>query len=402
MGQLTLAAARRIAIAAQGLHKPRPERVTLRQLNGMYGRIGLTQIDSVNVLARAHLLPAFSRLGPYDTALYDRATGTTPPRLVEYWAHEAALVPTSTHHWLRARMAAYREQPRWSQFLHANADLVDSVQHLVAASGPMTARQVHDVLGIQRERKMKWSWNWSDAKKALETLFATGGLTAARRNAQFERIHDLPERLLGPLGSPPDPEEAALELVRIAARALGIATVTCLADYFRMSVATTKRAVDQLVLDGELEPVSVKSWTTNAFLHAQAARPRKSAARALLTPFDPMVFERKRLEGLFGMHYRLSIYTPADKREHGYYVLPFLLGEQMVARTCLKADRPIGTLLVRTAFAEPDAPSHTAVELADELRAMADWLQLTDLRIADDARGDLVAPLAQALRKRTP
>ncbi|NLE98815.1 MAG: winged helix-turn-helix domain-containing protein [Propionibacterium sp.] len=393
---MSLAAARRVAIAAQGLDRARPANVTVRQLMGMYDRIGLTQIDSVNVLARAHLLPAFSRLGAYDVDVYARAHRGRPPRLIEYWAHEAAYVTPSVWHWLRPRMEAYRTGGHWSVALRTHDDVVREVRGLVEEHGPTTARQMHEILGHERAARTHWGWNWTDAKRALETMFATGGLVVARRNAQFERIYDLPERVLGPLGPPPDADDAAVELVRIAARALGVATLTCLRDYFRMGAAPTRAAIAALVGSGELVPVDVERWGP-AYLHTDARRPRRVEARALLAPFDPLVFERKRLESLFGMRYRIGIYTPAAEREHGYYVLPFLLDEQMAARVDLKADRRSGALLVRTAFAEPGAPAGTAVELAEELREMARWLGLTDIRIDDAPRGDLVPALARAL-----
>lgn len=395
--KLSIAAARRIAIAAQGLDRARPTRVTMRHLMGMYERIGLTQIDSVNVLARAHLLPAFSRLGDYDVDLYRRAARGTPPRLIEYWAHEAAYVTPSTWHWLRPRMERYRTGGHWSVFLHEHDDVVQHVRHLIAERGPTTAREMHEVLGHERGPRQNWGWNWTIAKRALETSFATGGLVVAERNAQFERRYDLPERVLGPLGPAPSKEEAAVELVRIASRAMGVASPRCLRDYFRMPTASTRAAIDALVAAGELEEVSVPGFADVAYLHTAAARPRKVRARALLAPFDPMVFERTRLEALFGMRYRIGIYTPAEQRQHGYYVLPFLLGEQMAARVDLKADRAAGVLQVRTAFAEPEAPADTVLELAEELRTMAAWLRLGTVRIDDDARGDLVGALASVL-----
>lgn len=386
-----------MAIAAQGLAAARPQQVGMRRLMGMYERIGITQIDSVNVLARAHLLPAFSRLGPYDVGLYERQAAARPPKLVEYWAHEAAYVTPQTWHWLRPRMAGYRRHGRWSAALREHDDVVRRVLALVEERGPLTAREVHDELGHERGPRTHWGWNWTDAKKALETLFATGGLTVTRRTSQFERIYDLPERVFGPFSPPPDEEEADVELVRIAAKALGIATPRCLQDYFRMPMAATRAAVTRLVAAGELEEVSVDGWGAPAFVHTEARRPRRVQARALLAPFDPMVFERRRLESLFGMRYRIGIYTPATKREHGYYVLPFLLGEVMAARVDLKADRATGRLLVRTAFAEPEAPADTARELAAELGEMATWLGLGTVTIDDDARGDLLPGLVAEL-----
>lgn len=380
--QLTLSQARRIALAAQGFGRPRPNAVTMRQFQAVIHRLGVFQIDSVNVLARAHLLPMFARVGAYDVDLFRRAASGRPPRLVEYWAHEAALVPPATWHLMGYRMERHRTSSRWGTFLHQNRPLVDSVLDHVADEGPLTARQAHEALGHDRGPKVRWGWNWTASKRALEALFATGQLAVARRNAQFERLYDLPERVLGPL---PDealaPEDAALELVRIAARATGIATLGCLADYFRMRRDSTARAVERLVALGELEPVTVRGWDRPVWLHTEAARPRRIRARALLAPFDPLVWERRRLLELFGMHYRIGIYTPAAQREHGYYVLPFLLDEALVGRVDLKADRKTGVLRALQVTWEPDAPPHARQELAAEMHVMAQWLGLGDVEL---------------------
>lgn len=374
---LTLPQARRIALAAQGFGRPRPRAVTMRQFQSVIKRLGIFQIDSVNVLARAHLLPMFARVGPYDVGLFERAGTGRPPRLVEYWAHEAALVPPSVWHLMRPRMQWQATTRRWGAFLSENGGLVAAVMNHVADDGPLTARQAHEALGHDRGPKVHWGWNWTASKHALEALFATGRLAVARRNAQFERLYDLPERVLGPIpDAPPDEEEARVELVRIAARALGIASIGCLADYFRMRNDSTARAIGHLVATGELEPVTVRGWNRPVFLHADAARPRRVRARALLAPFDPLIWERRRLLELFGMHYRISIYTPAAQREHGYYVLPFLLDEQLVGRVDLKADRKTGVLRALQVTWEADAPPHAAAELAAELQVMAQWLGL--------------------------
>ncbi len=379
---LSLPQARRIALAAQGFGRPRPQMVTMRQLQAVIDRLGVFQIDSVNVVARAHLLPMFARAGPYDLGLFDRAGMGQPPRLVEYWAHEAALIPPSTWHLMRHRMQWNATPKRWGAFLDENRELVASVVAHVAAEGPLTARQTHEALGHDRGPRLRWGWNWTDSKKALEALFATGQLAVARRNAQFERLYDLPERVLGPVPDHvPDVADTALELVRIAARAMGIATLGCLTDYFRMRRDSTARAIERLVQTGELEPVTVRGWDRPLFLHVQAARPRRIRARALLAPFDPLVWERRRLLELFGMHYRIGIYTPAAKREHGYYVLPFLLDEALVGRVDLKADRKAGVLRALQVTWEPDVPPHAPQELAAELRAMASWLGLDDVEL---------------------
>lgn len=384
----------------------------MAHLAGLLGRIGLLQIDSVNVLARAHLLPVYSRLGPYDTALLDRAAGKAPRRLMEFWAHEASYVPPETYHLLRWRMAEYGLKDHWGRERDHEPAVLEAVRQLVADRGPVTATQVHDELGVTRGPKTHWGWNWTPAKYALEHLFNVGEIAAARRTPQFERAYDLTERVLPPglLARPALPrEEAVRELVAISARAHGIATVRALADYFRLPVADTARAAAELVEAGELEPVRVRGIGRPIYLHTGARVPRTSTARTLLGPFDPLVFERRRLHELFGMHYRIGIYTPRAQRTHGYYVLPFLLGEHLVARVDLKADRQTGVLRVLAAHAEdpggvPGLPRTGAAAwpvrgavveaLVDELARLAGWLALADVVVQDDAAGDLASDVA--------
>lgn len=404
--ELSLAQARRVALRAQGLERRRPALAgapTLRHLQQVVDRLGLLQIDSVNVLARAHLVPAFSRLGPYDPTLVDRASGRPPRRLVETWAHEASFVPPSTYPLLGYRRRAYVEHA-WgtiSEVPLRHAPVVDEVRELVRDSGPVTAREVQGRFEAEHPRtRTEWGWNWSVAKRALEFLFFTGEVTAARRNAAFERCYDLSERVLPPeVVSRPEPSEreAVRELLAIGARALGIGTARCFADYFRVrGTDRVRTAVADLLEDGTVRPVRVRGWDRPVYLHRDASLPRRADGRALLSPFDPAVFERRRLEELFGMRYRLEIYVPEAKRVHGYYVLPFLLGDRMAARVDLKADRAAGLLEVRAAFAEPDAPESTATELADELDLLRTWLGLGTVRVVEDARGDLVPALRSA------
>ncbi|MBD8063054.1 winged helix-turn-helix domain-containing protein [Oceanitalea stevensii] len=406
---LSLAQARRVAIAAQGLDRPRPQAVTMRHLTGTLERLGLLQIDSVNVLARAHLLPLLARLGPYDTALVDRASGRAPRRMVEAWAHEASYLPVETY----PLVAGTRR--RWAGMDPAvleerHPGLLALVRDVVAERGPLTGREVEALVDARyTERGEGWGWRWSAAKTALETLFDAGELTAARRNAQFERVYDLTERVLPPhvRDRPlPAPEDAVRELVRISARAHGVGTLRCLADYFRLGQRVTRLAVDELVDAGELLPVTVAGWDRPAWVHAAARVPRRTPARALLAPFDPLVFERRRLLELFGMHYRIGIYTPAHLRTHGYYVLPFLLGEHLVARVDLKHDRDTARLLVRSAFLEQPragdaatwpAPAVVVAELAAELATMARWLGAHAVVVDDAAAGDLARPLGAEL-----
>lgn len=369
----------------------------MRHFQGVIDRLGVIQIDSVNVLARAHLLPVYSRLGEYDLALFSRAAAGRPPRLVEFWAHEAALVPPSTYALLAGRRRRYADPTHhWGGWLAEHRDLADEVMSLLAER-PMTARQIHQILGHEPVAKEHWGWNWTSAKRTAESLFATGELAVARRNGQFERIYDLPGRLVLPPDTALDSSSAVDELVRLAARAQGIGTAQCFGDYFRLPIADTRAAVARLAAAGELCPVEVRGWNREVFLHSEAARPRRVHARALLAPFDPLVWERRRMLELFGMHYRISIYTPAAKREHGYYVLPFLLGDELVGRVDIKADHAGSRLVVRTAFAEPGAPSHTARELAAELEVVAAWLGLGGITLDDEARGDLVPALAREL-----
>jgi uncharacterized protein len=395
--RLSRAQARRVALAAQGFCDPRPVRPDARTLARVVGRTRLFQIDSVNVLMRAQYMPLFSRLGPYDTALLDRAYGRAPRRLFEYWAHEASLIPVELQPALRFRMARAHLHA-WGgmrRIAEEQPELVSFVREEVERRGPVTARDVeHDV----PRSKEHWGWNWSEAKRALEWLFWCGEVTSARRNGAFERVYDLPERVLPPqIVSAPTPDDAQAHrtLVEAAARAHGVATEPCLRDYFRLSPAESQQAVQELVEAGTLLPVEVEGWARPAYLHHQARLPRRVSARALLSPFDPVVFERTRAEQLFGFRYRIEIYVPADKRVHGYYVLPFLLGDRPVARVDLKADHKGGVLLVHAAYAEPDAPPETAHELAIELESLAGWLDLSDVVVSP--RGDLAAPLGAEL-----
>jgi uncharacterized protein YcaQ len=273
--------------------------------------------------------------------------------------------------------------------------VIERVLRELTVRGPLTARQIeHDV----PRSTDGWGWNWSLVKQCLEWLFYTGQVTSARRNSAFERVYDLPERVLPPavLARPtPSVEEAHRRLVEVAALAHGVASEPCLRDYFRLRPEASRQAVAELVEDGVLQPVSVIGWNRPAYLHRDAVRPRQVRARSLLSPFDPLVFERARTEALFGFRYRIEIYVPEAQRVHGYYVLPFLLGDALVARADLKADRHRGVLVVRAAFAEASAPAETPKELAAELVDLASWLGLSDVEV--QPRGDLAPALARAL-----
>jgi uncharacterized protein YcaQ len=399
---LSRAQARRIALVAQGFRDPRHTVPTMRTFNRTLARTGVLQIDSVNVLVRAHYMPLFSRMGPYDVDLLHRAAMGRPRRIVEYWAHVAAYMPVELWPHMRHRMRGYAARGHeWTAIQH-RPELVDSLVAEVRERGASTSRDLDD--GLPRQ-KLHWGWNWSETKKVLEYLFASGLLAVAGRNQQFERLYDLPERVIPAqhLNAPePTLEEAAVELLRRAAVAHGVGTEYDLRDYYRLQhdkalLPLVKPAIGALVEAGELLPVDVEGWGRPAYLHRDAALPRKVTARALLSPFDPLVWERDRTERLFGFHYRIEIYVPEHKRVHGYYVLPFLLDDRLVGRVDLKADRSAGVLQVKGAFAEPEAPEATAHELAQELAGMAGWLGLDTIQV--DPRGDLAAPLTVAVKE---
>jgi uncharacterized protein len=397
---LTLAAARRIALAAQGFGRPRPARPpSVDQIAALVRQLGLLQLDSVNVFSRSHYMPVFSRLGPYDGSRLDRiaghGNGKVDRRLIEYWAHEASLIPVETHPLFRWRMAEV-DREAWgsiSRIAREQPELVAETLELVAEKGPIRARDTGAVRPPPRTGRM---WNWHEGKVALEHLFFTGQVAAERR-VNFERLYDLIDRVLPAeiLERPtPDPAEAQRELVRIAARALGVATEPDIGDYFRLPRADSKARVAELAAAGELIEVEVAGWNAPAYLWPDARRPRKLHARALLTPFDSLIWFRQRTERLFGFRYRSEIYTPAAKRVYGYYVLPFLLGETLVGRVDLKSDRQRGALLVQGAFAEDGVDvAGVAVELAAELRLVASWLGLGDVAVAVAVRGDLAGEL---------
>jgi uncharacterized protein YcaQ len=396
--ELTLGQARRLAIAAQGLTGPRPVPVPdRRHLRRVLRHTSLLQIDSVNVLTRAHYLPAYSRLGPYPTNVLDDMA-FKHHELFEYWAHEASLVPVELHPLLRWRMKrAEAKIGTWggvARIATEQPGYIERVYQDVVDGGPISAGEVE---GDIRGSKDNWGWNWSAAKTALEYLFWTGRITtASRRN--FERRYDLPERVLPTrvLDLPtPDEATAHRELLVIAARSHGVGTLGDLADYFRIKNPQARPRIAELVEDGRLVETTVRGWRHPAYMLPDTIVPRKAAAPALLVPFDPLIWERARTERLFGFRYRIEIYVPAHKREHGYYVLPFLLGDALVARVDLKADRAAGALRVQAAWSEPDAPGQTAEALAVELRLMAQWLALDDIVV--EPRGDLAPAVATAL-----
>ena len=409
--QLSIGQARRIALAAQGFAEPRPAgAVTSRHLARVLERTRVLQIDSVNVLARAHYLPMFSRLGPYPTEVLDAAARLNgvgaqgPRRLFEYWTHVAALTPVELHPYLRWRMAQAQERvwPGIQRIARESPELVAWVREEVAARGPVTAAEIEG--DLPRPAKVDWGWNWSDAKLALEWLFHTGEVVVAGRTNGFVRRYDIPERVLprAVLDTPtPSEPDAIRELVRLAARALGVAAEPELRDYFRLAGPRFTRALAELVEEGAEQPVTVAGWRPRAYLYTGARMPRTVDVATLVSPFDPLVWERSRTQRLFDFHYRIGIYTVADQREHGYYALPFLLGETLVGRVDLKADRKAGALLVPGAWAEPGQdPAQVATRLAPVLDEVAAWLGLSS--VVAEEHGDLGAALrgsAQAMQR---
>jgi uncharacterized protein YcaQ len=367
-------------------------------------RLGLVQIDSVNVLARAHYLPVFSRVGAFPTTWLDEAAlprGGRPPALTEYWAHEASLLPVESYPLLRWRMDAV-DTAAWGGMVAVARDrpeLVDAVLGSVAADGPVTAAELEALHGKRVRSAAAWGWRWSDVKRALEYLFWSGAVVAAGRGPGFQRRYDLPERVLPAevLASPPPSRAGAVRaLVEVAARVHGVATEPDLRDYFRLPAALSRGAVADLVDEGVLVPVGVQGWAEPAYLHAEAVVPRRVGAQALVGPFDPLVWTRARVERLFGFRYRVEIYVPAAQRVHGYYVLPFLLGDRLPARVDLKHDRRRGVLVVRAAWAEAGAPEATAPALAASLLEMAEWLGAGAVEV--EHGGDLAAALSWHLR----
>jgi uncharacterized protein YcaQ len=421
---ISLDAARRIALAAQGFANARPSgRVDSRHLRGVIDRLGVLQIDSVNVLCRSHYLPVFARLGAYPLTLLDRMAWSGRRRdLFEYWAHNASLVSLHMYPLLRWRMQAAARHA-WGSNLGPDLmvpwavvegmtrlaaqqpGLVDEVLAVVTERGPVTAGEVSPT-GQRRRGPAEEGgrmWNWHDAKIVLEWLFCCGTVTIASRLPTFERVYDLTDRVIpaAVLAAPvPSLEDAQRELIRIAARALGIATARELcgrpSGYISLPQDQWKVRVAELVEAGELMPVRVDGLAEQLYLWPQARVPRRVQARALLSPFDSLVWDRDRILRLFDFHYRIGIYTPAAQRTHGYYVLPFLLGDRLVARVDLKADRQESALLVQAAHAEPAIREReVAAELAEELRLMAGWLGLD--RVVVSSKGDLGPALSRAV-----
>lgn len=387
--KISLAAARRISLAAQGFGDPRPAgRVDRRHFRRVLDRMGLIQIDSVNVLVRSQELPLFARLGPHPRSMIPDATKNG--EVFEYWVHEASHVDMSHYHLHRWKMTG---QHKWARFFtldERRPGYTDEVYRRIEAEGPVASGDLSERVG----KKGTW-WDWDDAKVALEHLFWTGRVTVTRRQGDFARIYDLTERVIPTdvLARPAVPElEARKQLLELASRHHGVGTFTDLTDYHRQPNQPCKSLIGELVEEGTLRQVQVEGWTQPAYVHHEARIPRRISACALLSPFDPVVWNRDRTHRLFGFHYRIEIYTPQPKRIHGYYVLPILWGDSVVGRVDLKADRQRGVLMVQGSYLEPGVPAGPlADDLAPELIAMAGWLGLDEVDVMQ--RGDLASTL---------
>ncbi len=395
--RLSLSEARRIALAAQGFAKPRREKPAgAGQIRGVIERLGLLQLDFVNVLLPAHRLIPYSRLGTYSHAAFDRAVYENG-HFTEQWAHEASIVPVSSWPLLQHRRQAHQTSPRSPlRKIPNHQRYLASTLELVRANGALTANELPTHPGPKTK---PGDWHRSIARCALDYHFARGNLAVRKRLSNFQRVYDLPERLI-----PPEhhrrtitSNDAQRELLARAAAAMGVATARDLADYYRMTVRDCLPRLAELADAGTIHEVKVESWNEPAWLHTAARLPRSVNASALLSPFDPVVWYRPRAERLFDFHYRIEIYVPESKRRWGYYVLPFLCGDRIAARVDLKADRDKGTLVVRSAHAEQGIDTDTvASKLAAELYCLAHWLGLESVAVG--RRGNFALPLGKLVR----
>ena len=400
---LSLAQARRIALAAQMFVPAVAAPKGVAAIGKIVHRLGAVQIDSVNVLVRSHYLPIFSRCGPYAPQLLERAAYDGNRSLFEYWGHEASFLPVDLYPLFRWRMDRARNgEGTWKRlrrYATSHKQLVTSALDQIRERGALGASELADC----GKSKGSW-WGWSQGKEILEWLFWIGDVTTARRR-NFERLYDLTERVLPErvrTASVPSPEQARRELMAISARALGVATAKDLRDYFRLPAADAATRVAELVEEGTLQPVVVEGWKHQAYLHADAACPRRVDVSALLSPFDSLIWERQRTERLFGFYFRLEIYTPIHKRLHGYYVLPFLLGDRLVGRVDLKANRQDSRLEVRGGSVEEGMHVERIVEpLTAELRKLAHWLGLDGVALTS-RRGELLRGLQRLVTRRVP
>lgn len=393
--------ARRLALGAGGFARPHPETIGARQLTAALDRLQVLQLDSVNVFARSHYLPLFARLGAYDAALLDRLIFSRRGRYIEYWAHEAAIIRRDDWPLWRWKREALREkESRTNPWVRDNAALLSWLLHELAAEGPMTVSDVeHDATA----RRGPW-WGWSDVKIGLEHLFAVGDVVSGGRRG-FSRVYALPDQVgLGELHAQRVPREAAqLELVRRSVRALGVGTVSDIADYHRLKITPTRDALRALLHAGEVLLVSVEGWERGgrplpAFTLPDARIPRRIETTALLSPFDPVVWNRDRALRMFGFPYRIEIYTPAAQRRYGYYTLPVLVDDRLLGRVDLKSDRQAGVLRVQSAWVEPGADVGALAErVAPVLRRASAWQGLGEVLVAD--RGTAAAAVRESLRR---
>jgi uncharacterized protein YcaQ len=386
MRTITNDQARRYALAAQGFNEGRaPGRIDVRHFRKVVDTVGLIQLDSVNVFSRAHYMPFFSRIGRYERdALDDWAWRSR--ELFEYWGHEASLIPVDHHRlfrWQMQRGANWRAMTRLEEH---EPEYLDDVLAQVEDRGPLRARDLSDE-GVRLNQSM---WNWSTGKLALEILFLKGQITTADRE-NFSRLYDLSERVIPTEhldASDPGHDEALAELLMLAAGSMGVATADDLADYYRIRMPAARPVIRRLVEAGNLVEIEVKGWDKTAYLHPDAMLPRKARGTSLLSPFDSLIWYRPRVERLWDFHYRIEIYVPEPKRVYGYYVLPFLMNGDLVARVDLKTDRRDNRLQVRGSFAEPGVDRKAVGRaLSEELAMVAEWLELEDVVVSRN--GDL-------------
>src|SRR5262245_43718981 len=397
---LTLSEARRIALAAQGFDRPRPNgKVNASHIRGVIRRLGLVQIDYVNVLAPAHYQVLFSRLGPYEKSLFDDLVYRRR-EFTEQWAHERSILPVESWPLLRHRMETHRVRPwGFEMFLEQQSSYVAWALEEIRARGPLSAENLPEPDGMPRRMSDKWGWGMNLKSQVLEAHFGFGRLAVVERLPNFTRVYDLAERVIPAEhhGRKVESEEAQREMLRLAARSHGVGTAGDLADYYRMPIGEARRPMAELVEAGELRETRVEGWREPAYLHPEARNARRIEASALLSPFDPVVWNRARAARLFGFDYRIEIFTPQEKRRWGYYVLPFLLGERLVARVDLKSDRAARRLLVLAAYIETGAvPGDVADALAAELLLMATWLELDSVFV--ERRNGFARKLAAAVR----
>jgi uncharacterized protein YcaQ len=399
---LTLSEARRIALSSQGFDRPRPNgKVNANHIRGAIGRLGLVQIDYVNVLTPAHYQVLFSRLGSYEKSIFNELVYRRR-EFTEQWAHERSILPMESWPLLRHRMESHRVRPwGFEKFLEQQSSYVAQVLEEIRARGPLSAEDLPEPDGMPRRMSDKWGWGMNLKNQVLEAHFGFGRLAVAERLPNFTRVYDLAERVIPTEhhGRKVEREEAQRELLRLAARSHGVSTAGDLADYYRMPIRAARQRIAELVEAGELREAKVEGWREPAYLHPAARSTQRIEAAALLSPFDPLVWYRPRAARLFGFDYRVEIFTPQEKRRWGYYVLPFLLGERLIARVDLKADRAARRLLTLAAYIETEADSgEVADALSAELWALAAWLGLESVFV--ERRNRFARTLAAAVRAR--